>query len=56
MPARWQDTANALGLSHQQYLQRAISLYVRGETGGLLLPIDGAMELHQIYINDGMKK
>lgn len=56
MSAHLQDTAAALGLSTQEYLQRSISLYVRGETGGLLLPIDGAMELHQIYINDQMRK
>jgi hypothetical protein len=55
MSTHLQDTASALGLTAQEYLQRSISLYVRGETGGLLLPIDGAMELHQIYLNDQMR-
>jgi hypothetical protein len=55
MSAHLQDTASALGLTAQEYLQRSILLYVRGETGGLLLPMDGAMELHQIYLNDEMR-
>ena len=56
MSAHLQDTASALGLTAQEYLQRSISLYVKGETDGLLLPIDGAMELHQIYLNNDSRK
>lgn len=55
MSSHLQDTASALGLTAQEYLQRSISLYVRGKTAGLLLPIDGAIELHQIYLNDEMR-
>lgn len=48
---RFQDAAAALKLSVGEYAQRRMTMYVRGELGGLLLPVDpsgaDAVELHE---------
>lgn len=49
--ARFQDAANALKLTLEQYAQRRILLYLRGEIDGMLLPVDGALELIEPSFN-----
>lgn len=48
---RFQDAAAALKLSNEQYAQRRMALYVRGELAGILLPVTlndaTALELHE---------
>jgi hypothetical protein len=44
---RYQDAAAALHLDPQVYAQRRLTLYLRGEIGGILLPVGGALELFE---------
>jgi hypothetical protein len=44
---RYQDAAAALHLDPQVYAQRRLALYLRGEIGGILLPVGGALELFE---------
>ena len=47
MSARFQDAAACIGITPEMYAQRRVALYLQGQFGGILLPIDGAFELFE---------
>jgi hypothetical protein len=47
LSAQFQDAAAALGIDPQVYAERRLALYLRGDIGGILLPIRGALELFE---------
>jgi hypothetical protein len=55
MTPRWQDVANALNLSHQEYAQRRVALHLDGRIAGLLLRDDdgAAFQVRQVFVNEG---
>ena len=47
LSARFQEAAALLKIAPEVYAQRRMELYLRGELGGILLPVDGALELFE---------